>query len=71
MTEILKRIAAHLVGLRHPVSRVWPSALEALDHTVRLIEQGELSTLEAIDCGPKSSTSAKTAGSASPCRPPG
>jgi DNA replication protein DnaC len=43
MTEILDRIAAHLVGLR------MPRALEALDHTVRLIEQGELSTLEAID----------------------
>lgn len=43
MTEILDRIAAHLVGLR------MPRALEALEHTVRLIEQGELSTLEAID----------------------
>lgn len=43
MNEILDRIAAHLVGLR------MPRALEALDHTVRLIEQGELSTLEAID----------------------
>jgi DNA replication protein DnaC len=43
MTEILDRIAAHLVGLR------MPRALEALGHTVRLIEQGELSTLEAID----------------------
>jgi DNA replication protein DnaC len=43
MTGILDRIAAHLVGLR------MPRALEALDHTVRLIEQGELSTLEAID----------------------
>lgn len=43
MTEILDRIAAHLVGLR------MPRALEALDHTVQRIEKGELSALEAID----------------------
>jgi DNA replication protein DnaC len=43
MTEILDRIASHLVGLR------MPRALEALDHTVQQIEKGELSTLEAID----------------------
>ncbi len=65
MTEILDRIAAHLVGLR------MPRALEALDHTVRLIEQGELSTLEAIDrLLAEELKSAKIAGSASPCRPP-
>jgi len=44
MTEVLDRIASHLVGLR------MPRALEALDHTVQQIEKGELSTLEAIDC---------------------
>ena len=43
MTEILDRIASHLVGLR------MPRALEALDHTVQRIEQGEISALEAID----------------------
>ena len=43
MTEVLDRIASHLVGLR------MPRALEALDHTVQQIEKGELSTLEAID----------------------
>ena len=43
MTEVLDRIASHLVSLR------MPRALEALDHTVQQIEKGELSTLEAID----------------------
>jgi DNA replication protein DnaC len=43
MTEILDRIAAHLVGLR------MPRALEALGPTVQRIEKGELSALEAID----------------------
>ena len=43
MTEVLDRIASHLVGLR------MPRALEALDHTVHQIEKGELSPLEAID----------------------
>ena len=43
MTEILDRIAAHLVGLR------MPRALEALGHTVQRIEKGEISALEAID----------------------
>ncbi len=43
MTEILDRIAGHLVGLR------MPRALEALGHTVQRIEKGELSALEAID----------------------
>ena len=43
MTEILDRIASHLVGLR------MPRTLEALDHTVQQIEKGEFSALEAID----------------------
>lgn len=43
MTEILDRIAAHLVGLR------MPRALEALSPTVQRIEKGEISALEAID----------------------
>jgi len=43
MTEILDRIAAHLVGLR------MPRALEALGPTVQRIEKGEISALEAID----------------------
>ena len=43
MTETLDRIRASLVGLR------MPRALEALDHTVRRIERGELTALEAID----------------------
>ena len=43
MSETLDRIRASLVGLR------MPRALEALDHTVRRIERGELTALEAID----------------------
>lgn len=43
MSETLDRIRTSLVGLR------MPSALEALDHTVRRIERGELTALEAID----------------------
>ncbi len=43
MTGTLDRIRASLVGLR------MPRALEALDHTVRRIERGELTALEAID----------------------
>lgn len=43
MTEILERIRTSLVGLR------MPRALEELDHTVRRLERGELSALEAID----------------------
>ena len=43
MTETLDRIRASLIGLR------MPRALEALDHTVRRIERGELTALEAID----------------------
>ena len=43
MSETLDRIRASLVGLR------MPRALEALDHTVRRIERGELTPLEAID----------------------
>lgn len=41
--ETLDRIRASLIGLR------MPRALEALDHTVRRIERGELTALEAID----------------------
>lgn len=43
MTATLDRIRASLVGLR------MPCALEALDDTVRRLERGELSALEAID----------------------
>ena len=43
MTETLDRIRLSLLGLR------MPRALEALDHTVRRIERGELTALEAID----------------------
>lgn len=43
MSEILDRIRSSLVGLR------MPRALEALDHTMRRLERGEISALEAID----------------------
>src|SRR6056297_2240238 len=43
MTETLDRIRASLVSLR------MPRALEALEHTVRRLERGEISVLEAID----------------------
>ena len=43
MSEILDRIRASLVGLR------MPRALEALDHTVRRLERGEITAIEAID----------------------
>ena len=43
MSETLERIRASLIGLR------MPRALEALDHTMRRIERGELTPLEAID----------------------
>lgn len=43
MSETLDRIRASLIGLR------MPRALEALDHTVRRIERGELTALEALD----------------------
>jgi DNA replication protein DnaC len=43
MTGTLDRIRANLVGLR------MPRALEALDHTIRRMEHGEISALEAID----------------------
>ena len=43
MTEMLDRIRTSLVGLR------MPCALEALDHTMRRLERGELAALEAID----------------------
>ena len=43
VTVTLDRIRASLVGLR------MPCALEALDDTVRRLERGELSALEAID----------------------
>lgn len=43
MSAILERIRANLVGLR------MPRALEALDHTVQRLEQGEIGALEAID----------------------
>jgi len=40
--EILDRIRASLIGLR------MPRALEALEHTMRQLERGEISALEAI-----------------------
>jgi DNA replication protein DnaC len=43
MTQTLDRIRASLVGLR------MPCALEALDHTMRQLERGEIGALEAID----------------------
>ena len=43
MTELLDRIRASLIGLR------MPRALAALDHTLRRLERGELSAIEAID----------------------
>lgn len=43
MSEALDRIRSSLVGLR------MPRALEALDHTVRRLERGEISAIEAID----------------------
>jgi DNA replication protein DnaC len=43
VTKLLDRIRASLVGLR------MPRALEALDHTLRRLERGELSAIEAID----------------------
>lgn len=43
MTEILDRIRASLVGLR------MARALEALDHTLRRFERGEITAIEAID----------------------
>ena len=43
MTSTLDSIRASLVGLR------MPCALEALDHTMRQLERGEIGALEAID----------------------
>jgi DNA replication protein DnaC len=43
MTGILDRIRASLVGLR------MPRALEALEHTLRRLERGEVTALEALD----------------------
>jgi DNA replication protein DnaC len=43
VSETLDRIRTSLIGLR------MPRALEALDHTVRRIERGELTALEARD----------------------
>jgi DNA replication protein DnaC len=42
-TSSLERIRRHLVGLR------MPKALETLDHTLRRLEQGEVSALEALE----------------------
>ena len=39
----LDRIRCHLVGLK------MPRALEVLEHTLRQLERGEVSALEAID----------------------
>jgi len=43
MSTVLDNIRASLVGLK------MPRALEALDHTMHRIEQGEISAIEAID----------------------
>ena len=43
MSELLDRIRGALVGLR------MPRALEALDHTMQQMEQGNLSGIEALD----------------------
>ena len=43
MTEVLDRIRGAMVGLK------MPRALEALDHTISRLEQGEITAVEAID----------------------
>ncbi len=43
MSELLERIRGALVGLK------MPRALEALDHTLHRLEQGEITAVEAID----------------------
>ncbi len=43
MTAITTRIRNNLVGLR------MPRALEVLDHTLRRLETGEITALEALD----------------------
>lgn len=43
MTEIIDRIRTSLVGLK------MPRALEVLDHTMRCLERGEMTAIEAID----------------------
>ena len=43
MTSVLDNIRASLVGLK------MPRALEALDHTMQRIEQGDITAIEAID----------------------
>ena len=43
MTEVLDRIRGAMVGLK------MPRALEALDHTIQKLEQGEITAIEAID----------------------
>ncbi len=43
MSTVLDNIRASLVGLK------MPRALEALDHTMQRIEQGEITAIEAID----------------------
>lgn len=42
-TSVLDQVRRHLVGLK------MPRALEMLDHTIRQLERGEVSALEAID----------------------
>lgn len=43
MTAVLDRIRGAMVGLK------MPRALEALDHTIQRLEQGEITAIEAID----------------------
>jgi hypothetical protein len=57
-SSVLDRIRRTLVGLR------MPRALEMIDATVRQLERGEVSPLEAIEgCSPRSSRSARTGAS--------
>ena len=43
MSDLLDRIHSALIGLK------MPRALEALDHTLHQLEQGEITAIEAID----------------------
>ena len=43
MTAVLDRIRGAMIGLK------MPRALEALDHTIQKLEQGEITAIEAID----------------------
>ena len=50
MTASLDQMPSTIDRIRHdPVGLKMPRALEALDHLVRRLEQGEITALEAID----------------------